>query len=82
MEFKMTDQEKLNSEIASLEACIRERTAALKVAQDRWEDWRAGTLRAAIGRDQVDLHNLKIRRSSLEPMKEKSSPAIFYGSNF
>jgi hypothetical protein len=78
----MTDQVKqLNSEIASLEACIRERTAALKVAQDRWEDWKAGTLRAAIGRDQVDLHNLKIRRASLAPAEEKRSSAVFYGSN-
>jgi hypothetical protein len=82
LEFKMSEQEKLNSQIASLEACIRERTVALKVAQERWEDWRAGTLRAAIGRDQVDLHNLKIRRSSLAPMQEKKSPAIFIGSNF
>jgi hypothetical protein len=82
MEFKMTEQVKLDSEIASLEAAIRVRSAALKVAQDSWDDWRVGTLRAAIGRDRVDLHNLRIRRSSLAPVEEKRSPAIFYGSNF
>jgi hypothetical protein len=78
----MSEQEKLNSQIASLEAVIRVRTAALKVAQERWDDWKAGTLRLAIGRDQVDLHNLRIRRSSLAPMQEKRSPAVFIGSNF
>jgi hypothetical protein len=81
MEFKMTEQVKLDSEIASLEAAIRVRTAALKVAQEKWEDWKAGTLRAAIGRDQIDLHNLKIRRASLAPAEEKRSSAVFYGSN-
>jgi hypothetical protein len=78
----MTDQEQLNGQIASLEAVIRERAAKLKVAQERWNDWEAGTLRAAIGRDQVELHNLKIRRSSAAPMLEKKASAIFYGSNF
>jgi hypothetical protein len=82
MEFKMSEQVKLDGQIASLEAAIRVRSAALKVAQDSWDDWRAGTLRAAIGRDQVDLHNLRIRRSSLAPMQEKRSPAVFIGSNF
>jgi hypothetical protein len=82
LEFKMSDIKQLDDQITSLERAIVERTAQLKVAQERWEDWKAGTLRAAIGRDQVTLHNLKIRRSSLEPMLEKKSPAIFYGSNF
>jgi hypothetical protein len=77
-----TDQEKLNSQITSLEAVIRERSAKLKVAQDQWLDWEAGNLRAAIGRDQIDLHNLRIRRDSLAPVQEMRSPAIFYGSNF
>jgi hypothetical protein len=63
----MTEQVKqLDEQIISLERAIVERTAQLKVAQERWEDWKAGTLRAAIGRDQVDLHNLRIRRSSCE----------------
>jgi hypothetical protein len=77
----MSEQEKLNSQITSLEVAIASRTVLLKDAQAKWEDWKAGTLRAAIGHDQVALHNLKIRRASLAPMLEKKSPAIFYGSN-
>jgi hypothetical protein len=78
----MTEQVKqLDEQITSLERAIVERTSQLKVAQERWEDWKAGTLRAAIGRDQVDLHNLKIRRASLAPAEEKRSSAVFYGSN-
>jgi hypothetical protein len=78
----MTDKlEQLNNQIASLEARIADQAQKLKVAQDRWEDWKAGQLRAAIGQDQVALHNLKIQKSSLAPMEEKRSSAIFYGSN-
>jgi hypothetical protein len=78
----MTDQvKKLDGEIASLETSIAEKTARLQVAQARWDDWRAGNLRAAIGQEQVALHNLKFRRSSLAPMPEKRSSAVFYGSN-
>jgi hypothetical protein len=78
----MTDQvKKLDAEIASLETSIAEKTARLQVAQARWDDWRAGCLRAAIGQDQVHLHNLKFRRSSLAPMADKKASSIFYGSN-
>jgi hypothetical protein len=82
LEFKMSDIKQLDDQITSLERAIVERTAQLKTAQDKWDDWRAGTLRAAIGADQINLHNLRIRRSSLAPMQEKRSPAIFIGSNF
>jgi hypothetical protein len=66
----MSEQEKLDSQITALERVIGERTVLLKDAQAKWEDFRAGTLRAAIGRDQIALHNLRIRRSSLAPMQE------------
>jgi hypothetical protein len=79
---KVIEQVKqLDSQITALEACIRERTAKLRIAQDKWHDWEAGVLRGAIGHDQVTLHNLKIRRASLAPMQEKRASAIFYGSN-
>jgi hypothetical protein len=78
----MTDKlEQLNNQIASLEARIADQGQKLKVAQDRWEDWKAGQLRAAIGQDQIALHNLRIERSSLEPTQEKKASAIFYSSN-
>jgi hypothetical protein len=77
----MSEQEKLDSQITALEACIATRTAALKVSQEKWEDWKAGTLRAALGRDQIDLHNLRLRRESLSPPREMKASAIFYSSN-
>jgi hypothetical protein len=73
--------DKLDSDIAKLERVIGERTAQLKIAQDRWDDWRAGTLRAAIGVDQISLHNLKVRRASMALPSEMKASAIFYGSN-
>jgi hypothetical protein len=79
----MTEQVKqLDEQIISLERAIVERTSQLKVAQAKWDDWRAGTLRAAIGADQINLHNLKLRRASLAPVEEKRGSAVFYGSNF
>jgi hypothetical protein len=79
---KMSEQVKqLDSQIAALEACIATRTAALKVSQDKWDDWRSGTLRAALGVDQINLHNLRLRRDSLAPASEKRSSAVFYSSN-
>ena len=78
----MTDKLKqLNDQIASFEKSIADKTQKLKVAQERWEDYQAGRLRAAIGQEQVALHNLKQQRSSLEPKQEKKASAIFYGSN-
>jgi hypothetical protein len=78
----MTDQvQQLNSQINLLEGVIRERSAKLKVAQERWHDWEAGVLRAAIGRDQINLHNLRLRRESLSPPREMKASAIFYSSN-
>jgi hypothetical protein len=82
MEFKMSEQVKLDGQIAELERAIIARSAKLKVAQERWDDWMAGTLRAAIGVDQINLHNLKLRRDSLAPVEEKRSSGIFIGSNF
>jgi hypothetical protein len=77
----MSEQEQLNRDIASLERAIVERTSQLRVAEAKWDDYRAGTLRGAISNDRVMLHNLKLRRSSLAPAEEKRSSAVFYGSN-
>jgi hypothetical protein len=78
---KMSEQEKIASQITALERAIASRTVLLKDAQAKWEDWKAGNLRAAIGRDQIDLHNLKTRRASMAPAPEGRSTMIFYGSN-
>jgi hypothetical protein len=78
----MNDQvEKLNGRITALERAIASRAVLLKDAQAKWEDWKAGNLRAAIGRDQVDLHNLKTRRASMAPPSEMKASAVFYSSN-
>jgi multidrug resistance efflux pump len=77
----MTDIKQLNSQIAALEAGIADKAAELKAAQASWDDWRAGNLRAAIGREQAELQNLKAQRASLAPMPPKRSSAVFYGSN-
>ena len=77
----MTEEQKLDTEIAEIEKRFAANTVKLKAAQARWEDWQAGRLRAAIGQDQIHLHNLKIRRARLAPPEEKRSSAIFVGSN-
>jgi hypothetical protein len=77
----MTEQEKLDSQITSLEAAIASRTEQLKIEQARWLDWEAAGSRVAIGQNQITLRNLKIRRDSLSPMLPKQAGGIFYSSN-
>jgi hypothetical protein len=78
----MSDVDKLDSDIAKVAARLRVRSAELKTAQDQWDDWRAGSLRQQVGADQILLHNLRLARERAVPLNDRSSRAIFTGSNF
>jgi hypothetical protein len=70
----------IDKQIAETRARIEARKTALKVAQDQRDDWKAGNLRVAIGREQQFLTTLESHKRSQRVVAPVSN-AIFFGSN-